>query len=134
MKAGSEGWGMGNESEDGLQQSWPTKEIIIVQLVMGPAQSDFGFFGGRVREIRITYFLSIGNCPFKVFSPIYYKLEGVYIKGILLGQVGFFHFSVFAISSKILLFLQMVGNKQATLKVKNKNEEQKQNKTLQSSV
>lgn len=56
MKAGSGGWGMGNESEDGLQQSWPTKEIIIVQLVMGPAQSDFGFFGGRVRELRITYF------------------------------------------------------------------------------
>lgn len=35
---------MGNESEDGLQQSWPPKEIIIVQLVMGPAQSDYWLF------------------------------------------------------------------------------------------
>lgn len=86
-----------------------------------------------MREIRITY-LSRGNCLFKVFSPIYENWKEYTLWGILLGQVGFFHFSVFAISRKILFFLQMVGNKQATLKVKNKNEEQKQNKKPQSSV
>lgn len=38
MKAGSRGggWGMGNESEDGLQQYWPTKEIIIGAASNGP--------------------------------------------------------------------------------------------------
>lgn len=58
-----------------------------------------------MREIGITYFLSRRNYLFKVFSPIFKKLEGVYIKGIFLGEVGFVHFSVFTISSKIPFFL-----------------------------
>lgn len=35
---------MGNESEDGLQRTGPRKKSLLVQLVMGPAQSDCWLF------------------------------------------------------------------------------------------
>lgn len=67
----------------------------------------------EVKVTGLTYFLSIGNCLFKVFSLIYFKkkLERVYIKGILLGQAGFLHFSLFPSPIKILFFYKWGRNK-----------------------
>lgn len=106
---------------------------------MGPSKSDqwvtAGFFGGEVRVMGITHFLSIGNCLFKVFSLILKKSGGVYIKDILLGEVSFLHFSVFSMSRKIL-FLYEQGETSTQLlklktKMKSKNQtKKKQNKTF----
>lgn len=99
---------------------------------MGPSKSDqwvtAGFFGGGVRVMGITHFLSIGNCLFKVFSLILKKSGGIYIKDILLGEVSFLHFSVFSMSRKILFLYEQGETSMQTLEIKNKNEEQKSNK------
>lgn len=86
----------------------------------------------EVKVTGLTYFLSTGNCLFKVFSLIYFKKnwKEYTLREYFWVRLAFFTFLYFPVPLKFYSFTNG-GETSKQLKVKNKNEEQKQIKTPQ---